>query len=340
VLPAPVFLAPMAGYTDSAFRSLCLEFGCGMVFTEVVNARGVVHDNRRTLFLLESRPPERPCAAHLYGAEPDILAEAARRVEQTGRFDAMDFNCGCPVPKIVAKGAGAALLKDPGKIERLVRAIREAVSLPVTVKTRIGFDAVNIGEVGAAIEAGGADAVFVHARLAVNRHAGPADWETLARMKAGRRIPVVGNGGVAAAEDVLTMLRQTGVDGVMIGRAAVGNPWIFREVADLLAGRPVRPHTVAEHRCVILSHLDRMVQSKQNEAKFSRRRSPPAQAAPLEFRGHLVRYLMGCPGWNAVRRDLEGMTSVEAVRAAVETAFAGLPDSALGLCNAPKQQFG
>ena len=292
----PVLLAPMAGYTDAAFRSICKRFHCGAVFTEMVNAAGVVHGSRRTLHLLETMPGERPIAAHLYAKEPGPLAEAAAEVEKLGRFDFIDINCGCPVRKIVAKGAGVALMKNPEKIQAMVRAVRAAVSLPVTIKTRIGFspDKMNISEVSQAAQEGGAAAIFLHARFASSRHSGPPDWEALARIKSELAIPVIGNGGIACADDVPKMLRETGVDGVMIGRAAVGNPWIFGEIYALLAGLPFAPLSPEERRAIMAEHFERLVELKTKELQYRKRaRLPADQGAAVHFKSHLFRYLSG-----------------------------------------------
>lgn len=326
----PVFLAPMAGYTDSAFRILCRRYGCGMVFTEVVNAEALVRGRNLSLHMLETDPAERPAAAHLYGSKPEVMARAAAVAARLGRFDLVDINAGCPVPKIVAKGAGAALMKDPARIQAIVSAVREAVTLPVTVKTRIGLDPdrLTIAEVGRAAEAGGASALFVHARVASNRHSGEADWSALARVKAERAIPVIGNGGVEKAEDVFRMMERTGVDGVMIGRAAVGNPWIFREIRAMADGRPVPPRSFEELRAVIAEHLRRMTVLKAQELNYRRKsKYTPEERAALQFRAHLFRYLNGLRGCTEVRRRLQVMNTVEAIMAAVDDVIGWQADS-------------
>jgi nifR3 family TIM-barrel protein len=292
----PVLLAPMAGYTDAAFRSVCKRFHCGAVFTEMVNAAGIVHGSRRTLHLLETAPGERPVAAHLYAREPGPLAEAAAIVEKLGKFDFIDINCGCPVRKIVAKGAGVALMKNPETIQAMVRAVRAAVSLPVTIKTRLGLspDKMNISEVARGAQEGGASALFLHARFASNRHTGAPDWEALARIKSELAIPVIGNGGISSATDVPRMLRETGVDGVMIGRAAVGHPWIFGEIYALLAGLSFAPPSPEERRAIIAEHFERLVELKTKELKYRKRaRLPADQGAAAHFKSHLFRYLSG-----------------------------------------------
>jgi len=317
----PVLLAPMAGYTDAAFRSICRESGCGAVYTEVVNAAGLVHGSKRSWHMLETFPGERPIAAHIYGADPGVMANAAAQIEQRGGFDLIDVNCGCPVRKIVAKGAGAALMRTPGTINSIVRAVCDSVSIPVTVKTRIGFspEAHNISEVAHAAEEAGAAAIAIHGRFATNHHRGPADWETIARIKAEMGIPVIGNGGVEQPADAVGMLEQTGVDGIMIGRAAVGNPWLFAEIRALLGGNEPEPHTLADCRQIIDTHLKRLVELKEKERRYRGKGALAADAgAALHFRGHLFQYLRGFRNWSDVRRRLNEMNSTEAIMNAVD----------------------
>jgi tRNA-dihydrouridine synthase len=221
----------------------------------------------------------------------------------------------------VAKGAGAALMKHPARIEAIVRAVRAAVSLPVSVKTRIGYaaGAPSAEEVARAAEAGGAQAIAVHARLASAKHGGPANWDALARVKGAVAIPVIGNGGVDNAADALRMLRETGVDGVMIGRGAIGRPWIFAEIATLAAGRSVAEVTPPIRRAIIAEHLERLVALKAVEHRRRRRKPPSAEtAAVLHFRGHLHRYLAGLPGWPAERRRFNEIKTAAEVLAMVD----------------------
>lgn len=317
----PVCLAPMAGYTDSPMRTLALEYGAGIAFTEVVNAEGLIRGSRKTIHLLHSLPGERPLAAHIYGTKPETLARAAAWIEETGRFDFIDLNCGCPVRKIVQKGAGAALIKTPSKIEELIRAMRTATTLPVTVKTRIGFSEKiqNASDVASAAESGGASAIFIHARLASNQHSGPADWEALARVKSERKIPVVGNGGVNEPDDVPKMLSQTGVDGVMIGRAAVGRPWIFSEIRALMTDRKFASPDNALRRAVILEHFRRLMELRKVEPPFRRRtKRTDDEIVALRFRGHLARYLCGFPRWAKVRRSFHLIDSSQAMLCAID----------------------
>jgi nifR3 family TIM-barrel protein len=310
----------MAGYTDAAFRVLCTRYGCGFTMTEVVNAQAILYGSKPTLSLLVRDPAEGPVGAHLYGSDPGVMAEAARFVEAMGRFQFVDLNAGCPVRKIVAKGAGAALIGDPARIAAIVAAIRSAVSLPVTVKTRIGLtpDRTNIREIAQGVEEAGAAAIAIHARYASNQHRGPANWDLLAQVKSERRLPVLGNGGIQKAGDALRMVAETGVDGVLIGRAAVGNPWIFEEVAALARGETPRIHDNDEHRAVILEHLDMLTRLKEDELRHCNRRHTAEVTASLHFRAHLYRYLTGFGRWADVRRSLNTIHRREQILAAVD----------------------
>jgi len=320
-IPVPVCLAPMAGYTRAPFRTICRRFQCGLVFTELVTAEGIVRRQAKTLHYLASFPEERPVAAHIYGSNPDSLAGAAQVIESLGRFDMIDVNCGCPVPKVTRKGAGVALMREPGRIRTIVQAVSQATSLPVTVKTRLGIsrETFNISEVAQAAEEGGASALFLHARFASDRHRGPADWKTLRRIKEERSIPVIGNGGITEARHASAMLRQTGVDGVMVGRAALGNPWIFEDIYCLWAGRPYTPPSNAERRQVIAEHLRRLHDLVAIADRFRRRRRLTSEEATCQkFRGHLAKYLAGMPGSRKVLKDMSEMDSIESTLAAVD----------------------
>jgi tRNA-dihydrouridine synthase len=222
---------------------------------------------------------------------------------------------------MVARGAGAALMKEPDRIGRIVAAVRGAVALPVTVKTRLGMSPrrANLAEVAQAVEEAGGAAIFVHARFAAQKHDGPPDWEALARVKQECRIPVVGNGGIETAADVWRMTAETGVDGVMIGRGAIGNPWIFEDVWRRGRGEPARLHSLAEHRAVIERHLNRLIALAEQEQAFRRQGSLPAeQAAARQFRGHLFKYLCGLAGWGSARRVLSEIKTRRDVMAMVD----------------------
>lgn len=314
----PVMLAPMAGYTDAAMRSLCLQQGAGAVYTELASAEGLRRDAGKTLQVMAVRSEERPIAGHLFGASPAAMVEAARRIEQTGWFDWIDINCGCPVKKVVSRGAGAALLKDLPRMGRIIAAVRAAVSLPVTVKTRIGFnhESANHLEIARVVEESGADLLAVHARLAKDFHGGDPDWKKLAEMKAAVSIPVVGNGGVLTAEDVGRLVAATRVDGVMIGRGALGNPWIFAEARN--GGS--QTHSAMERRAMMAEHLRRLVAlNEQKHATLSRPiRYTAEQAACIQFRPHIPYYVRGLHEKKRLLTGLSQLLSVEMILAELD----------------------
>jgi nifR3 family TIM-barrel protein len=291
-----------------------------MVFTEVTSAKGIARRSHRSLRFLETFPGEQPIGAHIYGAEIDVLVRAARVIESLGRFALIDINCGCPVPKVMNRGGGAALMRDPQKIHDIVQAVSQAVSLPVTVKTRLGLsrESANVSEVAHAAEEGGAKAITIHARFASDKHRGPADWEALKCIKVERTVPVIGNGGIREAHHALEMVEQAGVDGVMIARAAIGNPWIFEEIHHLWAGEPHTPPSVEERRAVIAEHLHGLSYLIEMENRGRKTPIPNEQIACHRFRGHLTRYLAGRPGLKGLRQNLGKMESIEAIMAAVD----------------------
>jgi nifR3 family TIM-barrel protein len=241
-----LILAPMAGITDLGFRRIAKSFDVDLVTSEMVSAEGLVRKNESTKNLLRSHPEEKPLAVQIFGGDPTIMAEAARIVEAEGA-DIIDVNMGCPVAKVVRQGAGAAIIKDLERVKRTVDAVRQAVSIPLTVKARSGWNTsrINIVEVAKAAEEAGADAVTTHPRTAKQALAGTADWSLIARVRQAVSIPVIGNGDVTRPEQVEEMKHYTGCDGVMIGRAAIGNPWIFKQAKQLDQG--VTPVTPSPH---------------------------------------------------------------------------------------------
>ncbi len=288
----PVLLAPMAGVSDLAFRLLCREMGAGLVCTEMVSVKAIFYGNRGTKELMESRPEERPLALQLFGSDPELMGEIAAQVED-GPWDILDVNMGCPVPKVVKNGDGSALLKEPGKIEKIVSAMTKAVKKPVTVKIRKGFELEDECAVEAALaaQAGGAAAVTVHGRTREQYYSGRADWQAIRRVREAVRIPVIGNGDVASGADAVRMLEETGAAGIAVGRAAKGNPWIFREIRAALLGEEIPPRPDAEEiGRMILRHL-------QLELMYK-----PELVAVREMRKHVAWYTAGLPGSSALRR--------------------------------------
>ena len=284
-LSAPLALAPMAGITDLPFRLICRRLGCGMTVSEMVSAKGLLYKNVKTTEMLRIDDGERPTAIQLFGSVPEELAEAARMVEASGA-DMIDFNMGCPVPKIVNNGEGSALMKNPQLAHDILAAMVKAVKIPVTVKFRAGWDDAhrNAVEIARAVEAAGVSAVAVHGRTRQQFYEGKADWKIIAEVKQAVSVPVFGNGDIFTVEDGLRMLKETGVDGLMIGRGADGNPWLFRELAAVLRGeeRPAPP-TLAERLAQAAEHLDMLIDYKGEHISVK------------EMRRHISAYLKGLP---------------------------------------------
>lgn len=299
LFPHGLFLGPMAGYTDFAMRTVCREMGAEGLVTEMVSAKAVVFGDRKTIPLARVAAEECPCAVQLFGHEPEVLAEAARIVAAGvggGVAPTMiDLNMGCPVHKIVSGGDGSALMRDPALAERIVRAVRDAVKIPVTVKIRLGWDDAhrNAPEVARAAESGGADAVFVHGRTRTQFYAGTADYRGIGEVVRAVSLPVIGNGDVRDAEGGARLLRESGCAGIMVGRGAVGNPFLFRTLAALLSGQPLPPPpTAAEKYAVAKRQLTLAVKEKGESV------------AVLEARKHLGEYLRGIRGGSAARAEI------------------------------------
>jgi nifR3 family TIM-barrel protein len=257
----PLLLAPLAGYTDLAFRRMCRRYGVDLTVSEMVSAdglalaRGSSKGRRKTLALLDADEADHPFVAQLFGKEPARLAEACRIVESEARIEAIDLNAGCPVRKVVASGHGVALMRDPALLGRILAAMRAATKLPLTVKLRAGAETVNVVECARAAEEAGVDAIIVHPRLRGQMFGGRADWSLIRAVKEAVRAPVIGNGDVRQGEDAVRLLRETNCDGVMIGRGAVGRPWIFAAVRAALAGRDWTPPDNREKLDLLRLHL-------------------------------------------------------------------------------------
>lgn len=284
-LSAPLALAPMAGITDLPFRLICRRLGCGMTVSEMVSAKGLLYKNVKTTEMLRIDDGERPTAIQLFGSVPAELAEAARMVEASGA-DMIDFNMGCPVPKIVNNGEGSALMKNPQLAHDILAAMVKAVKIPVTVKFRAGWDDNNRNavEIARAVEAAGVSAVAVHGRTRQQFYEGKADWSIIADVKQAVKVPVFGNGDIFTVADGLRMLEQTGCDGLMIGRGADGNPWLFTALAAALRGEQLpQPPSLKERLAQAAEHLEMLIAYK-NEV-----------VAVKEMRRHISAYLKGMP---------------------------------------------
>lgn len=290
-----VVLAPMAGVCNSAFRLTVKEFGAGLVCAEMVSDKGIVLKNQKTMNMLYIDEREKPLSLQIFGGEKKTLVEAAQFVDKNTNADIIDINMGCPVPKITKCDAGAKWLLDPDKIYEMVSAVVEVVDKPVTVKMRMGWDEDHIFAVknAQAIERAGGSAIALHGRTRVQMYEGKANWDIIREVKQSINIPLIGNGDVQTPQDAKRMLEETGCDGVMIGRAALGNPWmIYRTVQYLETGKLMDEPTVREKMDVCILHLDRLIALKNENI------------AVREMRKHAAWYLKGVPGNGLVRNAI------------------------------------
>ena len=283
-LAVPTVLAPMAGLTDLPFRLLCKKQGVGLLVSEMISAKGLLYDNKKTFDLLKSLPEEQPLAIQLFGNDPQELAKAAQIVEKFGAA-IIDINMGCPVPKIVNNHEGSALLKNPELVYEILARIKDKLRIPLTVKIRSGWDAGNINavEIAKKAEKAGVSAITVHARTREQFYQGTADWSIIKQVVENVSIPVIGNGDINTPEKAQEMFKDTGCGAIMVGRGAEGNPWIFKQIAQLLRGEEIHKVTIEERFEMLLKHLNLLLEHKGSVI------------AVKEMRRHALSYVKGLP---------------------------------------------
>ena len=286
-----VFLAPMAGITDKPFREICRRFGAGMVYSEMISAKGLYYNDKKTASLMDMTG-EKPCAIQIFGSEPEIMAEIIPKVMEF-KPDIIDINMGCPAPKIVNNGDGSALMKTPELMGKIMRAVTDASPVPVTAKIRKGWDEDNSLLCAKILEDNGASAVAVHGRTREEFYGGKADWGVITRIKQELKIPVIGNGDIFSAEDAIRMFEQTGCDGVMVARGAQGNPWLFKEINELIKTGEVKTAPQPQERLrVALEHISRLIEDKGESRGIK------------EARKHLAWYIKGLKGATQIRTEI------------------------------------
>lgn len=291
-----VVLAPMAGISNSAYRTIIKEMGCGLIYAEMVSDKAIEYGNQKTIDMLYMTDYERPIAQQIFGSDKESFVTAAQYIYETMKPDIIDINMGCPVPKVALRAqAGSALLKDVTKVYEIVEAVVSSVPIPVTVKIRSGWDSnhINAVEVAKSVEKAGAKAIAIHARTRSQGYSGKADWGIIKKVKESVSIPVIGNGDILSCYDAERMLEETGCDAVMIGRGVLGNPWLIRDCVNYLEKKE-EPISVSSKKKLdmMLRHLDLLLKTK------------PEKVAILEMRSHAAWYLKGIPGTSELKNQI------------------------------------
>ena len=296
-----VVLAPMAGICNSAFRQICKDMGCGLIYAEMVSDKAIAYNNQKTIDMLYMTDKERPIAQQIFGSDVTSFVEAAKYIESTMHPDIIDINMGCPVPKVALRAqAGAALLKDLNKIYEIVYSVVQAVNVPVTVKIRSGWDKnhINAVEVAKAAEKAGASAICVHPRTRSQGYSGTAEWNIIKQVKENVSIPVIGNGDIKTPGDAKRMLDETNCDAVMIGRGVLGNPWLIKNTINYLEGKDLINVSINDRVDMCLKHLDLLCSFKSKKL------------ASLEIRNHIAWYFKGIKGANILKNKIYQTTDI------------------------------
>lgn len=297
-----VFLAPMAGVTDVVFRTLCKEQGCGLTYSEMVSAKGIMYDNDNTKKLLEINPKEGKVAVQLFGSDPKVLADMAKKLDDNENIGFFDINMGCPAPKIVKNGDGSALMKNPKLIGQIVKSVSSNTKKPLTIKIRKGFDdnCINAVEIAKIVEENGGAGIAIHGRTREQFYSGKADWDIIKKVKESVTIPVIGNGDITSPQKAKEILDYTGCDAIMIGRASQGAPWIFKNVVHYLnTGELLDKPSINEKIDIAIKHLHMLVQYKGEYIGIR------------EMRKHLGWYIKGMPKSSEMRVIINGIEKVE-----------------------------
>ena len=307
----PVVAAPMAGISDRPSRLIAREYGCGLVYTEMISAKALTYQNKKTYLLMNMEGEQQPVSMQIFGSDPAVMAEGARIMQEYGA-QIIDINMGCPVPKVVNNGEGSSLMRNPELAAEIVSVMVKAVTVPVTVKIRKGWDdtSVNAVEYARAMEAAGASAIAVHGRTRMQYYSGKADWDIIRQVKAAVAVPVIGNGDIFAPEDGKAMLEQTGCDGIMLGRGALGRPWLYRQTLDYLRTGQYTPEPDLARRKQVILHHAQLICAEKGE-----------YVAMKELRKHIAWYYKGLPNAARMRDLINNVSTMEELEALLQMKF-------------------